>query len=84
MTTNPTDPGANWCPECGEPRGVCQCNPPAIVTAAYALKGYESIVIILRTEAKRLSTLGFTATSAQVYMAARLLDLLFVEINKEK
>ena len=19
------DPGANWCPVCGEPRGVCQC-----------------------------------------------------------
>lgn len=55
-----------------------------IVTAAYALKGYESIVLILRTEAKRLSALGFTQTSAQVYMAARLIDLLFVEINKEK
>jgi hypothetical protein len=44
-----------------------------IVTAAYALKGRESIVLILRTEAKRLSSLGFTATSADVYMAARLL-----------
>ncbi len=20
------DPGANWCPVCGEPRGVCQCD----------------------------------------------------------
>lgn len=19
------DPGANWCPNCGEPRNVCQC-----------------------------------------------------------
>lgn len=57
---------------------------PPLVTAAYALKGYESIVLILRTEAKRLSALGFTETSAHVYMAARLLDLLFVEINKER
>ncbi len=55
-----------------------------IVNAAYQLKGHESIVLILRTEAKRLNALGFTATSEQVYMAARLLDLLFVEINKEK
>lgn len=22
---NLLDPGANWCPVCGEPRGVCQC-----------------------------------------------------------
>ena len=20
------DPGANWCPDCGLPRGVCTCN----------------------------------------------------------
>lgn len=20
------DPGAHWCPVCGEPRGVCQCD----------------------------------------------------------
>jgi hypothetical protein len=20
------DPGANWCPDCGEPRGVCRCD----------------------------------------------------------
>lgn len=53
-----------------------------IVTAAYALKGHESIVLVLRTEAKRMNTLGFTATSERMYMAARLLDLLFVEIEK--
>lgn len=53
-----------------------------LVTAAYALKGHESIVLIIRQEAKRLSALGFTATSERAYMAARLLDLLFVEIEK--
>jgi hypothetical protein len=26
MTTTPNDPGANWCPDCGLPRGVCDCD----------------------------------------------------------
>lgn len=25
MTEQPLDPGANWCPDCGLPRGVCDC-----------------------------------------------------------
>jgi hypothetical protein len=25
MTDQPLDPGANWCPDCGLPRGVCDC-----------------------------------------------------------
>lgn len=25
---NLLDPGANWCPDCGLPRGVCDCPPP--------------------------------------------------------
>jgi len=26
MSDQPLDPGANWCPDCGLPRGVCDCD----------------------------------------------------------
>lgn len=42
MTTNPLDPGANWCPECGERSDVCQCGfPPRVGIWDFESEIYE-------------------------------------------
>lgn len=53
-----------------------------IYVAANALNGHHSIVLIVRSEAKRLNDLGYTATSKRMYDAAKALDNLFIEIKK--
>lgn len=55
-----------------------------IVAAANALKGHESVVLIVRKEAERLNNLGYLATAKRLYEAAKKLDALFVEIGKVK
>ncbi len=55
-----------------------------IVAAANALNGHHSIVLIVRDEARRLNGLGYTATSARLYDAAKKLDALFAEIERIK
>lgn len=66
-------------------RGILKENKPSpdeLIAAAYALKGHESIVLIIREEAKRINGLGYTATSERLFKAAKKLDALFVEIDK--
>jgi hypothetical protein len=45
MTDQPLDPGANWCPDCGLPRGVCDCefcpNCGSLLSFYYAVRFIE-------------------------------------------
>jgi hypothetical protein len=47
MTTTPNDPGANWCPECGESRELCQCKKSIqIMNQQHSLFMYRLMHII--------------------------------------
>lgn len=54
-----------------------------IINAANALSGHHSIVLVVRKEADRLNDLGYTATAARLFEAAKKLDALFVAIGWE-